>query len=124
VKSLGFFSGFELDLVSWSQDFVRNWSPAIALNSLIPTIVIVILWLIKTDVYSVFLIFLLQCVVVSWCKCVDVNDSSMGKDFVVDQRRKAFSTQSKPDVAARCCVQKSSFSWVYTLQKLHRFTPV
>ena len=84
MESLRLFSRLEFNFVSRSEDFVGYWSPAVALNSLVPASVVVILRLIKTDVDSFFLMLLFQRIVVSWCECIDVNDSSMSENFVVN----------------------------------------
>ena len=98
-------TSFDLNLVVWRENLVRDWPPAVALNSLVPSIVIVLLRLVKGDVDGVLSLVLLQCVVIARGEGIDVDHASVSENLVVDQRREAFSTQTEPDVAARGRIQ-------------------
>jgi len=92
VELLGLLRRLQLDLVTRSQYFVRDGPPAVALNSMVPAIVAVVLRLVEADVDRVFFVMLLQRVVVSRCEGVDVYDSSVSEDFVINQRWESITT--------------------------------
>ncbi len=49
----------DLNLIVRREDFVRDWPPTVALDSLIPAIMVVVLGLVESDVNCVFsLVFL------------------------------------------------------------------
>jgi hypothetical protein len=58
----------------------------------VPAIVAVVLRLVIFDVDRVFLVMLLQCVVVSRCERVDVYDSAVSENLVVNQRWESVTT--------------------------------
>ena len=109
-------TSLDLNLVIWRENLVRDWPPAVALNSLVPSIVIVLFGLVKGDVDRVLSLVLLQCVVIARGEGIDVDHASMREDLVVDQWWEALSTQSEPDVAARGRIQETCFGWIDTLQ--------
>ena len=122
VKLLLLCRGFYLDTVARCKKFVRDWTPAIALDALIPTIKAVILRLVKAHINCVLLVFLLESIVVTRGKRIDIDNATVSEDLVVDERREALAAESEPDMAARCCVEKASLRRVDTLQQLHRLT--
>ena len=116
MESFRFLTSLDLNLVVWRENLVRDWPPAVALNSLVPSIVIVLFRLVKGDVDRVLSLVLLQCVVIARGEGIDVDHASVSKDLVVDQWWEALSTQTEPDVAARGRIQKTCFGWIDTLQ--------
>ena len=66
---------------------------------------IVILGLVVLDINLLLPCLLLDGVVVTRCKRVDIDDAAMREDLVVDQRWEALTTQAEPDMAARRCVK-------------------
>ena len=105
MKIFRLLTSLDLNLVVWRENLVRDWPPAVALNSLVPSIVIVLFGLVKSDVDRVLSLVLLQCVVIARGEGIDVDHASVSENLVVDQRREAFSTQTEPDVAARGRIQ-------------------
>ena len=116
MECLWFLGGFYLDLVARGQDFVRDRSPSIAFDTLVPAIMVVVLWLIISYVDGVLLVLFLQLVVVSGRERIDVDHTAVCKDFVVDEWRELVTTKSESDMASRGCVQKPRLGRIDTLQ--------
>lgn len=83
---------------------------------------LIVLGLIKRDVDGILAGFLLHGVVVTWREGVDINYATVRKDLIVNKRREALTTKTEPDVAARCCIQQASLSWIDAFQQLHWLT--
>ena len=48
-------SSVDFDLVEGGQDFVIYWPPAVIFYTLVPTFMLVVLWLVKLNVNRLFL---------------------------------------------------------------------
>ena len=84
MEGFGLLRCFQLDSVARCQDLVGDGAPAVALDALVPPVVTVILWLVKLDVDGVLLHFLLDGVVVTRRKGIDVHDAAVSENFVVN----------------------------------------
>ena len=84
MECLCFLVRLDLHPVLGGEDLVRNRSPAVPLNPLVPAIEVVFLGLVESDVDFVFLEFSLHFHVVARGKGVDVDDAPVGEDLVVD----------------------------------------
>ena len=73
-----------LYLVERCQDFVVDGSPAVVLDSFVPTFVLVVFWLVKFNVKGLLSFCLLNLIVVPWSEGVDIADCSVHEDFVVN----------------------------------------
>jgi hypothetical protein len=112
MERFGFRARLEVGLINLCQYFVVDWTPPIILKSEVPTVMVVILRFIVVDIDSLFSSFFLHLHVVTRSKRVDVHDTSMTKDFVVDQRREFDTAKSEPHMAFRCCIQQTSLGWI------------
>ena len=124
MELLRLLLGIQFHLVVGCQDFIRDRSPAILFNTVIPSVEVVILWFVVLDVQGFLPLLLLDLVVVPWCKCIDVHDTTMSEDFIVYQRWEAITSKPEPDMAPGCSIQKTSLSRVDTLQQLTWLSPI
>ena len=108
VERFRLLTRLDLDLVVRCEDLVRDGTPAISLNSLVPTIMIVVFRSIKRDVDCVLPLIFLHGVVVTRRKRIDVDDTSMREDLVVDQRWESITSETEANVTARCRIQETS----------------
>ena len=83
---------------------------------------VIILWLVVLDINLLLSRFLFDSIIVTWRECIDINDSTVSEDLIVDQRREALSTKSEPNMTSGSCVKETCLGWVNTLQQLHGFT--
>lgn len=123
VELFRFFTSLNLNFVIRCENLVRDGTPAVALNPLVPAIVIVVLGPVKCDVDCVLPLILLHGVVVARSERIDVHDATVCKDLVVDQRWEPITSKTEANVTARCSIQETSLCWINTLQQLHRLTP-
>lgn len=61
---------------------------------------IVVLGFVESHIDSVFLMLFFQGIVVAWSKRININNTSMRKDLVIDKGREAFATKAEPDMAS------------------------
>ena len=73
-----------LNLVEWRQYFVVDRSPAVVLDSFVPTFVLVVFWLVKFDVKGLLSFCLFNLIIIPWSEGVDIADCSVHEDFVVN----------------------------------------
>ena len=111
-------------LVVGCQDFVVDRTPPIIFYTLIPALVRVSFILVELDIDRGLLLLLLDLVVISGRKRVDVYDRAVDKYLVVDEWWELQAAQTKSDVASRGWVHKVRLSPIDTFQKLVRITLV
>lgn len=112
----------KLNTVTGGENFVRDWTPSISLDPLVPTVMVVLLRLVKANINALLLCVLLQLVVVAWCEGVDVDYSTVRENLVVDQGWETIATKSESDMAARGSIKESCLGRVDTLEQLHWLT--
>jgi hypothetical protein len=108
----------ELDLVKGCQDFIIDWPPAIVLNSLVPALVLVIFWLIKSDIDGLFSRVFFYLVVVSRGEGINIANCSMDKNLIVDQGRKFQTSEPESNMGFRGWVQQMSFTSIDAFEEL------
>ena len=82
----------------------------------------VILGLVEVGVERFFFLFLLERIVVSGRKRIDVHYTTVSKDLVVDKRREAITAKTETNVATSSGIEEASFRRVDTLEQLHGLT--
>ena len=83
---------------------------------------IVILRLIILNIDLFLACVLLDLVVVTGCKSVDIYYAAMREDLVVDERWELVSTQSESYMTPRSCIKEACLCRIDTLQELHGLT--
>ena len=106
------------NLVIWRKILVVDRPPAIVLDALVPTFMIILLGLVILDVDGLLLLFLLELDVVARSECIDVTHGAVHKDLVVDEWRKLEAAETEPNVALRCRVEQVRLTTINTLQQL------
>jgi len=106
-----------LDWIEWCQYLIVDWSPAIVFDPFVPTFVLITFRFVKFDIYCLLFLVLFYLVVVSGCKCSNVNYCARHKDFIINQRRKVQPTKPEPNMAFRRWIKKASFATIDALQK-------
>ena len=61
---------------------------------------IVILGFVESHIDSVLLMLFFQGIVVAWSKRININNTSMREDLVIDKGREALATKAEPDMAS------------------------
>lgn len=95
-------------LIVGGQRLIRDWTPAVVLCTTVPSIFIVNFIshfrFVEHDIDSIFAGFFFDFDVVSWGESVDVDDTAVGEDFIIDERREFRATETESDVALRGCI--------------------
>ena len=78
---------------------------------------IVIFWLIESNINCLFLFLFFDSIVISRGKCTNINNGSSWENFVINQRWKVKTTKSEPNMTFRSSIKKISFSTIDTFQK-------
>jgi len=73
MEHLGLVTRRDLHLIIRCEDLIRNWSPAVVLDAMVPTFKVVFLRLVKRNIDRGLLLFFLHLHVVTWSEGIDVN---------------------------------------------------
>lgn len=117
MEGLGLVACFYLYSVEGRQHFVVDGTPAVVFNPLVPSLVLILFYLVDFDVNCCFLHVFFHLLVVTRSKGVDVNNRTVNENLVVDQRWEVDASKSEANVALGRWVQKVSFSSVDCLEK-------
>lgn len=118
MKWYGLVRCLYFNLVKWDEYLIIDRSPPIVLNSFIPALMLVIFGLIELNVDCSFSLLFLHLIVVTWSKGIDVNNSSMNEDFIIDKGWELETTQSKSNVTLGGWIKKICLTSIDALQKL------
>lgn len=116
MELLWLVARFDFNLVERRQDLVRDRSPAVVLNAVVPTVEVVVLGFIKGDIDGCLFLVLFKFHVIPRCKSIDINKPTVREDLIVNQWRELLATQSEPDVTAGCCVQETRLLGIDALE--------
>lgn len=87
-----------------SKHFVVDGPPAVVLKSHVPTVMVIVLRLVVVNVNSLLASVLLHGHVIARSKRVDVNNTAVGEDLVVNERWEFSTAETEPNVALRSSV--------------------
>ena len=88
MEWLRLVGGIDFNLVKRCENLVVDWPPAIVLNTLIPSFVVVTWVFVKSDVDRIFPFLFFHLVIITWSKSIDVTYGTMDKYFVINEWRK------------------------------------
>ncbi len=74
----------DLHRVVRSKRLVIDRPPPVVLDSFVPSLSVSVLWFVIFYIDFVFALGTLNCHIISWGKCIYVNDSTFRKDFVIN----------------------------------------
>lgn len=74
----------QISLINLSQNFVIDGPPTVIFKSHVPPIMIITFRFVVMNVDSLFASFLFHLHVVTWSERIDIYNTSMTKDLIVD----------------------------------------